>query len=157
MQASLQWHIADWWLLGDGKWEREVWIEKGYKETSRVIDYLYCSDNLMNAYVCVYSVTQLYLTLCNPMDCSLPGSSVHGIFQARVLERIAISSSKGSSRPRNQIHVSGFYCADSLPLHHLRSLMNAYVKAHQIIHLKYAVYCMSTISGAIQNPKQMIV
>ena len=36
-------------------------------------------------------------TLCNPMDCSLPGSSVHGIFQARVLEWVAISFSRGSS------------------------------------------------------------
>ena len=34
-------------------------------------------------------VTQLCLTLCNPMDCNLPGSSVHGIFQARVLECVA--------------------------------------------------------------------
>ena len=37
-------------------------------------------------------VTQLCLTLCDPMDCSLPGSSVHGISQARVLEWVAISS-----------------------------------------------------------------
>ena len=41
-------------------------------------------------------------TLCDPMDCSLSGSSVHGIFQARVLEWIAISFSRGSSRPRNR-------------------------------------------------------
>ena len=41
-----------------------------------------------------------------PMDCSLSGSSVHGIFQARVLEWIAISFSRGSSWPRNQIRVS---------------------------------------------------
>jgi len=47
-------------------------------------------------------VTQLYPTLCNPMDCSLSGSSIHGIFQARVLEWIAISFSRGSSRPRNR-------------------------------------------------------
>jgi len=100
----------------------------------------------MSAYVRVYSVIQLCLTLCDPMDCSLPGSSVHGIFQARVLEQIAISSSRGSSRPRNQTRVSGYYCADSFPLHHLRSLMNAYIKTHQIIYLKYAVYCMSTIN-----------
>ena len=40
-------------------------------------------------------VAQLCLTLCDPMDCSLPGSSVHGIFQAIVLEWIAISFSKG--------------------------------------------------------------
>ena len=42
-------------------------------------------------------VTQSCLTLCDPIDCSLPGSSVHGIFQAIVLEWIAISFSKGSS------------------------------------------------------------
>ena len=39
-------------------------------------------------------------TLCNPMDCSLPASSVHGIFQARILERVAMPSSKGSYQPR---------------------------------------------------------
>ena len=40
-------------------------------------------------------------TLCDPMDCSLPGSSVLGIFQARVLEWVAISFSWGSFQPRN--------------------------------------------------------
>ena len=44
---------------------------------------------------------QLCLTLCDPMDCSLPGSSVRGIFQAKVLEWIAISFSRGSSQPRD--------------------------------------------------------
>ena len=42
-------------------------------------------------------------TLCDPMDFSSPGSSVHGIFQARILKRVAISSSRGSSPPSNQI------------------------------------------------------
>jgi len=42
-------------------------------------------------------VTQSYPTLCNPMDCSLPGSSVHGIFQARVLEWGAIALSEDIS------------------------------------------------------------
>ena len=51
-------------------------------------------------------VAQLYPTLCNPMDCSLPGSSVHGIFQAIVLEWIAISFSRGSSWPRDRTRVS---------------------------------------------------
>ena len=46
------------------------------------------------------------MTLCNPMDCSLPGSSIHGIFQARVLEWVAISFSRGSSRPRDRTQVS---------------------------------------------------
>ena len=44
---------------------------------------------------------QSCLTLCNPMDCSPLGSSVHGILQARILEWVAISSSRGSSKPRN--------------------------------------------------------
>ena len=51
-------------------------------------------------------VAQLYLTLWDPMDCSLSGSSVHGIFQARLLEWIAISFSKGSSRPKDRTRVS---------------------------------------------------
>ena len=45
-------------------------------------------------------------TLCNPMGCSLSGSSVHGIFQARILEWVAISFSRGSSWPRDQTWVS---------------------------------------------------
>ena len=49
---------------------------------------------------------QSCLTLCDPMDCSPPGSSVHGILQARVLEWIAISFSRESSRPRDQTRVS---------------------------------------------------
>ena len=47
--------------------------------------------------LCVCSVTQLCLSLCKPMDCSTPGSSVHGIFQTRILEWVAISYSRESS------------------------------------------------------------
>ena len=43
---------------------------------------------------------------CEPVDCSLPGSSVHGTLQARKLEWVAISFSGGSSRPRDQTRVS---------------------------------------------------
>ena len=53
----------------------------------------------------ISEVTQSCLTLCDPMDCSLPGSSVHGIFQARVLEWVAVSFSRGSSQPRDQTRV----------------------------------------------------
>ena len=58
-------------------------------------------------------VAQLCPTLSDPMDGSLLGSSVHGIFQARVLEWGAISSSRGSSQPRDQTQVSCI--ADALP------------------------------------------
>ena len=61
-----------------------------------------------------YEVAQLCPTLCDSVDCSLPGSSVHGIFQARILEWVAISFSRGSSRPKDRTQVS-CTAADSLP------------------------------------------
>ena len=54
----------------------------------------------------ISEVSQSCPTLCDPMDCNLPGSSVHGIFQERVLEWVAISFSGGSSQPRDQTQVS---------------------------------------------------
>ena len=60
-------------------------------------------------------VSQLCLTLWDPMDCSLSGSSVHGILQARILEWVAMPSSRGSSQPRDGSQVSliagGFFTA----------------------------------------------
>ena len=62
----------------------------------------YCAIKItMCVCVCVCSVTQLCIALCDFMDCSLPGSSVHGIFQARILEQVAISYSWASSGPRD--------------------------------------------------------
>ena len=60
-----------------------------------------CYTPIRTVKKCVCVCVQSCLTLCNPMDCSLPGSSVHGIFQARIVEWIAISSSRGSSQPRD--------------------------------------------------------
>ena len=54
----------------------------------------------------VCSVTQSCPALCNPMDYSPPGSSVHGVFQERLLEWVAISFSGGSSRPRDRTCIS---------------------------------------------------
>ena len=67
---------------------------------------------LVRTLVCVLSRVQLFLT---PMDCSPPGSSVHGIFQAGILECIAISFSRGSSLLRDWTHVS---CSDRWILYH---------------------------------------
>ena len=57
------------------------------------------------------------LTLCDPMDGNLPSSSVHGIFQARILERVATPCSRESFRPRDQTHISYVSCiaVGSLP------------------------------------------
>ena len=49
---------------------------------------------------------QSYPTL-RPVDCNLPGSSVHGILQVRILEWVVMPSSRGSSQPRDQTHVFG--------------------------------------------------
>ena len=67
---------------------------------------------------CVYLVSQSYLTLCNPMDCGLRGSSVHGILQATILEWVAISSSRGSSQPRDWTRISCVFCVGGRILYH---------------------------------------
>ena len=62
--------------------------------------------NDLSLWILCVLVAQSRPTLCNPMDCSPPGSSVHGILQARILEWIAIPFSRGSSGPRNWTGVS---------------------------------------------------
>ena len=54
-------------------------------------------------------VTQLYLTLCDCMDCCLPGSSIHGIFQARILEWAAISFSRGLKERRSSLRLLSLF------------------------------------------------
>ena len=61
---------------------------------------------------------QLSPTLWYLVDCSLPGSSVHGILQARILEWVAISYSRGSPQPRDQTGVSCVFCIDRWVLQH---------------------------------------
>ena len=67
---------------------------------------------------CSCFVAKSFLTHCNPMDCSPPGSSVHGISLARILEWVAISSSRGSSRPRDWTQVSCGSCIGRQVLYH---------------------------------------
>ena len=57
-------------------------------------------------------------SLCDPIDCSLPDSSVHGTLQARILEWVAMSSSRGSSRPRDRTHTSYVSCIGRQVLYH---------------------------------------
>ena len=57
-------------------------------------------------------------SLCDPMDCSLPGSSVHGIFQTRILEWVAIPSSRGSSRLKDWTFISYVSCIGRPVLYH---------------------------------------
>ena len=68
-------------------------------------------------YVCAQSLSRVQL-FCDPMDCSPPGSSVLGIFQARILEWIAIYDSRGSSPPRDRTHVSCIFFIGRWILYH---------------------------------------
>ena len=74
-----------------------------FKTSCRILSSL---NYLPTSCVHACSVAKSCLTLCDPLDCSLPASSVHGIFQARVLEWVAISCSWGSSWPRDWTYVS---------------------------------------------------
>ena len=68
-------------------------------------DYFFMFNfDLLRKHMC--SVAQSCPTPCDPKNCSPPGSSVHGIFQAKILELAAISSSRGSSQPKDQTHDS---------------------------------------------------
>ena len=68
--------------------------------------------------MCMCCGSQSCLTLHDPMDCSPPGSSVHGILQARILEWVAMPSFRGSSSPRDVTHISYISCIGSQVLYH---------------------------------------
>ena len=67
-----------------------------------------CTPTFVLLCVCAKSLS--CVQLCDPMDWSPPGFSVHGIFQARILEWVVISYSRGSSLPRDRTCVSYVYC-----------------------------------------------
>ena len=73
----------------------------------------YMSDILLPA-----KSLQSCLTLCNPRDCSLPGSSVHGNLQARLLEGVAMPSSRGYSRPKDWTYIFYISCIGRWVLYH---------------------------------------
>ena len=120
-----------WWLRKGCSSENDMCLDSGIILMVELID----CDGFTQAFwsleisVCVCVRVCVYMhahalscpTLCNPLDCSLSGSFVHGIFQARILEEVAISSSRGSLWPRDWTHVSNISCvwqAGSLPLYH---------------------------------------
>ena len=79
-----------------------------------------------------FSHVQLF---CNPINCSLPGSSVHGIFQARILERVAMPSSRGSLQLRDQTHTSCISCIGRWVLYHCTT----WEVLHESTSLKYTL------------------
>ena len=84
---------------------------------------------------------QLYLTLCNPIDCSPPGSSVYGIFQARIVEWVAMSSSKGSSWPKDP-RLLMFTCIGRQVLYH-RATWEAWFDNMSLLKYKCLLFTIS--------------
>ena len=96
------WHAA---IHGVAK--SRTWLSDWTESKTILFNNYFAKIRLFFSKICkVSEVAQLCLTLCYPMDCILPGSSVHEIFHARVLEWVAISFSRGSSWPRDRTPVS---------------------------------------------------
>ena len=99
-------------------------------------------------------VIQLCLTFCNPMDCSLPGSSIHGTLQARILEQVAILFSSQSSLPRDwtrSSHIAGrFFSAwatrESHSFHISKPLLRS-SPLFEILSLSLGIYFIFTHQG----------
>ena len=92
---------------------------------------------LFNLYENESEVTQSSPTLCDPVDCSLPGFSIHGIFQARVPEWVAISFSRVSSQPRDQTRVSHI-AGRHFTLGATREALNLYTRIKLLTPLCYS-------------------
>ena len=93
---------------------------------------------LLHLYICLWVCAKLLQscpTLCHPVDCSPPGSSVHRILQARILDWVAMPSSKKSSWPRNWNHIScGVFTTEPLRKH-LYIHIYAYIYISSVVQL----------------------
>ena len=96
----------------------QSWMTESFSNVFFWSIVLYLAENIEwhQMWVCVRA--QSCLTPCDPVDCSLPGSSVHEILQTRILEQAAISYSKGLSWPKDQTHVSCISCLGRWILYH---------------------------------------
>ena len=98
--------------------------------------------------VCMHvcSVAQLCLTFCDPKDCSPPCSSVHGILQERILEWVAMPSSRGSSQPRNRTRISSMAGASFATEPLGKPLTQVYLTAKPVLFTA-VLYSISHASG----------
>ena len=97
-----------------GRWASQCW-QQGARSVSACVlisvSFFWIAVKYMSHIHCLACMrAQLCPTLCDPMDCSLPGSSVHGTILSGILEWAAISSSRGSSRPRDGARASCASC-----------------------------------------------
>ena len=98
---------------------------------------------------CVHVHAQSCPALCNPVDCSLPGPSVHRIPQARIPEWVAISFSRGSSWPRDQTWILWFSCFGRQILYHLPLGKPLWDQLRK--HLIYVPLTVANVNGWMTN------
>ena len=84
---------------------------------------------------------QPHPTLCDPMDCSPPGYSIHGILQARILERVSMPPSTGSSWPRDRTHISCIF-----------HIIGIFFTAEPLGRCTYITYVHSRLFVLLQRP-----
>ena len=106
--------------IGDRNKKNNATVEETYNQISSILSIPspwtlwhstcgLCSIYIVFAWLCAHSLQSCPI-LCSPIDCSPPGSSVHEILQARILERVAMLSSRGSSQPKDWTHISWVSC-----------------------------------------------
>ena len=115
VHGIFQARILEWVAIPFSRGYSRPVIEPGFPAFRQILYHLSHQGNPYNS-IRAKSL-QSCPTLCNPMDCSLPGSSVHGILQARILEWVAVSSCRRSSQPRDGTCVS-YICIGRLVLYH---------------------------------------
>ena len=127
---DIEWEISTYWVkrlnvsvslieIKQNVWkisDEESWEEKGDLVEGQWAQFdKHCLKDIFNLIFnqCMYASVLspfTHVQLCNPIDCSPPASSVHGMLQARILEWVAMPFSRGSSRPRDQTWVSCSSC-----------------------------------------------
>ena len=115
---------------------------------------MYSTAIYVCVHVCVCLRAQSCPTVCNTMDCSPPGSSVHGIFQARILEWVAISYSRGSFWTRIWIHVSCVFYIGRDSLYYCTTLVR-YIYIYIYIYKMYV--CIYTCWGGFVGGQMAMV
>ena len=117
LEHMVQINLFTKWKLSHKYRKRNSWLPRGTGVRDKLGD-----QNRHKYTVCVHTcAAHLYPTLRHPVYCSPPGSSVYGISQVRILKWVAISYSRGSSRPRDQSCISCVSCIDRQIVYHCTS------------------------------------
>ena len=121
----------------------------GFPVHHRLLEFNICWG--FNILYCMHAQLLSSVGLCDPMDCSLSGSSVHGVSHARILEWVAISSFPAQGSNPHLLHL-WHWQADSLPLSHLGSPPTYYTLLLLLSRFSRVRLCATPETAALQAP-----